>query len=557
MPMTVGMPQRPLLGDLHRAILTAAMALTVAVFVIDVAVEVIGGGGYVWARAPFYLLLVAVEAWQRRRPQPDVTWVLILVAVLVGSTSLAAMAAGEAVAAAPDPVSATAVIFTLGVVEAVVAPRRRVRLVGAVYLGLFVPWIAALAILAGDDAQTVVMRTVGGTVLLGFGSWLVWRLRSRLEDLAVERERHARLQEGVARVSEALMSVSLLDPLGAAARAIREGFGATEVVIVRLTGTTAGVHAVGDGAGIDWEQPPIEVVHALSRREPIHGPVGSWPAGVYWPVTVAGSAVGLLGVVGVEDLSPVDAALLGTVVEMIGAFWERVDAQRRLEELVRSKDELVAAVSHELRTPLTAVLGLAIELAERWEALSPAEVNEFTGIISQQSRDMADIVEDLLVAARADLGTLSIRPDQVDLRVEVDSVLSTGSLRGRAGPLRVDGETVYAWADPLRCRQVIRNLLTNALRYGGDRVRVEVVASEGRAQVMVADDGHGLDMEEARRVFEPYYRARQTPTQPGSVGLGLAVSRQLARLMGGDVRYERREGWTRFVLELPGAGTAS
>ena len=263
--------------------------------------------------------------------------------------------------------------------------------------------------------------------------------------------------------------------------------------------------------------------------------------------------VGLLGVVGSAAPDPAADGLLGAVAEMIGSFWERVEAQHRLEELVRSKDELVAAVSHELRTPLTAVLGLAAELTQRWADLGTEEIREFTTIISEQSRDMADIVEDLLVAARADLGTLSIRPDKVDLRAEVDSVVATGSLRAKTSSvdLEVEGETVFAWADGLRCRQVIRNLVTNALRYGGSRIRIRVAATGGRSVVEVADDGVGLDETEGARIFEPYYRARQVPTQPGSVGLGLAVSRQLARLMGGDVRYERRDGWTVFVLELP------
>ncbi len=547
------MPQRSALGELHRGILTVALVANVAVFLVDVGTGLIDGDTRAWVRAPFYVLVGAVEAWQRRRPEPDATWVLFLVAALVGGATFAEHTFGFGVGLAPDPVTATAVVFTLAVVEAAVARRRQMRLVGALYLLLFVPWTAALAVSEGRPLGEVLMRTTAATVLLALGSWLVWKLRTRLEDLAAERERHARLHEAVAEVSEALMSVSLLDPLGTAGRAVRDGFGVAGVVVIRLTGPTAGVTAVGDTGAVPWDRPPVEVVAALSTREPVRGPVGEWPEGIYFPVTVSGAVVGLLGVVGPAEPDPAAYGLLGAVAEMIGSFWERVDAQHRLEELVRSKDELVAAVSHELRTPLTAVLGLAAELTQRWADLGTEEIREFTTIISEQSRDMADIVEDLLVAARADLGTLSIRPDKVDLRAEVDSVVATGSLRAKTSSvdLEVEGETVFAWADGLRCRQVIRNLVTNALRYGGTRIRVRVAATGGRSVVEVADDGVGLDETEGARIFEPYYRARQVPTQPGSVGLGLAVSRQLARLMGGDVRYERRDGWTVFVLELP------
>ena len=548
------MSQRTDLGELHRAILTVALATTVLIFVGDVVTGWNGPGRGAAVRAPLYLAAIAAEMWERRRPRPNATWVLAFVAVLVALATLLEHTVGRGRGFAPDPVTAAAVIFSTSIAAAALAPRRWLRPLAVAYLALFVPWMGMLAVIEGRAPEIVVMRMVVAAVLLGVGGWLVWRLRTRLEDLAAERERHARLHEAVAGVSESLMSVSLLDPLGTAARAIRDGFGAEEVVVIRLTGPNPGVTAASDAGDVPWDRPPGEIIGALATREPIRGPAGEWPPGLYFPVAVGGSVVGLLGVVGTGDVDASAYGLLGAVAEMVGSFWERVDAQHRLEELVRSKDELVAAVSHELRTPLTAVLGLAAELTQRWEDLGAEEVREFTTIISEQSRDMADIVEDLLVAARADLGTLSIRPDKVDLRAEVESVVATGSLRAQTAvtKLEVEGEAVFAWADALRCRQVIRNLVTNALRYGGERIRITVAAAGGRSMVEVADDGPGLDEVEGARIFEPYYRARQIPTQPGSVGLGLAVSRQLAQLMGGDVRYERRDDWTVFVLELPG-----
>ncbi len=253
-------------------------------------------------------------------------------------------------------------------------------------------------------------------------------------------------------------------------------------------------------------------------------------------------------------------ALLGMEVvrRMRESLLDAIDVQRSaaadLQEVVDNKDRLVASVSHELRTPLTGILGFAESLLDMRGDLSP-EVGEFAEVIAGESRDMADIIEDLLVAARADMGTLAIKIGAFDLEEEVKSVLASSKLQSlRVGKsLVLDLEPSPVEADPLRSRQIIRNLLNNAFRYGGSSVWVGL-RTEGRyVRLWVSDDGDGLQEGEDRLVFEPYYTARQTPSQPGSVGIGLAVSRQLARLMGGEVTLHRTEGRTVFTLILPAA----
>ena len=150
--------------------------------------------------------------------------------------------------------------------------------------------------------------------------------------------------------------------------------------------------------------------------------------------------------------------------------------QARLAELVASKDEFVASVSHELRTPLTAVVGLAHELNARHGEFTQEEIREFTSLLVSESSDIADIVEDLLVAARADLGSLTLDIRAVDVTAVVQAVLR--DLAGHA-PEGVDGPLLVE-ADPLRLRQIIRNLVGNAVRYGGDQVRV-ITSSDGAA----------------------------------------------------------------------------
>ena len=109
---------------------------------------------------------------------------------------------------------------------------------------------------------------------------------------------------------------------------------------------------------------------------------------------------------------------------------------------------------------------------------------------------------------------------------------------------------VVAWADPLRLRQILRNLLSNAERYGGTNVEIEVEHLNRFVVVRVRDDGTGVPPEHREAIFEPYVRGGGDSALPGSLGLGLAVSRRLARLMGGDLTY-RWDGSSIFELTLP------
>ena len=229
---------------------------------------------------------------------------------------------------------------------------------------------------------------------------------------------------------------------------------------------------------------------------------------------------------------------------------ERKEAERRLEELVKAKDEFVASVSHELRTPLTAVVGLAQELRDRGETFSAEESLEFVDIIASQSTEVGNIVEDLLVSARADIGKVSIFPRPMNLLAEVESTV--GALDElEKERVEILGRRLLAYADPTRVRQILRNLLTNAVRYGGEHIQVEVGARDGVSVVSVKDDGEGIPPDEREDIFRPYHHGLSEQSQPASVGLGLTVSKQLARLMGGELTYRYEEAQSIFDLSLP------
>lgn len=276
------------------------------------------------------------------------------------------------------------------------------------------------------------------------------------------------------------------------------------------------------------------------------------------PVFTEGRWAGTVGFMDMRRRRPWSneaVRMLEVAAPMLGTFWEREVTRQRLEELVISKDRFVASVSHELRTPLSAVLGFAQELKANADSYRAEELADMLELIADQSQEMADMVEDLLVSARADIGMVTIHPQDVYLRSQAETVLAgLGSTGGKQ--IEVVGGRGKVWADPSRTRQIIRNLLTNALRYGGDQVVVEAVERSEETMLTVTDDGPGLDPTRWEEIFEPYQRAHHSPTQPASIGLGLTVARQLARLMGGELTYRTSEEGSVFTLTLPSKDNA-
>lgn len=224
------------------------------------------------------------------------------------------------------------------------------------------------------------------------------------------------------------------------------------------------------------------------------------------------------------------------------------ERQEAMVELVKAKDEFIARISHELRTPLTAVVGLTSEMAAM-DGLGEEERNELMSLVAGQAAEMSYIVEDLLVAARAEMGTLSIDVTLVDLGSELASAIDGLGIALQEVPESIPKVV----ADPSRIRQILRNLLTNAERYGGPNRRVLAGRRMDRVWLEVRDDGHGVPIEEETHIFEPYATAHSGVKE--SVGLGLSVARQLTELVDGSLTYHRDLDETVFRLELPAALT--
>lgn len=226
------------------------------------------------------------------------------------------------------------------------------------------------------------------------------------------------------------------------------------------------------------------------------------------------------------------------------------EERRRMQEMMETKNRFLASVSHEIRTPLTAILGFG-RLLDEDPSLSDDDRRLMISSIVQHSQEVTDLVEDLLVAARAESGQISVLRTRVDVMEQIEETLNAG------GSFTIDVlvenhlDDPVAMGDPARVRQILRNLLTNAERYGGPTVGVIVGGQNGWLSIEVIDDGPGLPNRDWDRIFEPYQRAHVSPGQTESVGIGLAISRQLAELMGGSLRYTRRESSSIFELRLP------
>lgn len=226
---------------------------------------------------------------------------------------------------------------------------------------------------------------------------------------------------------------------------------------------------------------------------------------------------------------------------------QREVAEEQLRRTMRSKDELVASISHELRTPLTAVVGFA-QLLREGHDLTPEDRAGMIRSIVDEGLDLSNIVEDLLTVAKAEAGTLAVVRVPVDLRAQAAQVFET--LRDEdVEKVTIEGLTRRVQGDPGRVRQVLRNLVSNAIRYGGDKILIRI-PEEGPPRIQVLDNGPGIALEDQQRIFESYQKAHDAPGLPGSVGLGLAISRTLARLMDGDLTYSYQDEMSVFELSF-------
>lgn len=239
-------------------------------------------------------------------------------------------------------------------------------------------------------------------------------------------------------------------------------------------------------------------------------------------------------------------------------------AQVEAQEASRAKSAFLAMMSHELRTPMNGVLGLAHAL--RGTRLDRQQA-EYLEMIEQSSHGLMTILNDILDLSKVEAGKLELEAAPFDIRksaTQIQLVWSeTARLKGVELAVEID-PAVPAWlrGDDARVRQILRNLVSNALKFTeAGRVVVRIAPIEGGVALAVADTGVGMSAEQQARLFTPFAQGdRSTARRFGGTGLGLAICRQLAEMMGGGVEVESAPGaGSTFTvrLALPAAeGTA-
>ncbi|MFP3881853.1 MAG: sensor histidine kinase [Actinomycetota bacterium] len=225
------------------------------------------------------------------------------------------------------------------------------------------------------------------------------------------------------------------------------------------------------------------------------------------------------------------------------------NAGQAIVDLVRDRSSFLTAISQELRTPLSAVVGYANLLADSSSALDEDDRQDLVRDMTDQAWELAGIVEDLLTVAHAELGELNLAKVPVNVGANVAQVIE--SMGSRASSIRVvEDQTITGIGDPAKFRQVVRNLLSNALRHGSGPISAEIWAEDDMAVLTVKDHGDGIAADLAELIEKKADDAASSST-PGSLGLGLWTSQELTRVMSGTLSYERTEGVTVFEARIP------
>jgi signal transduction histidine kinase/CHASE3 domain sensor protein len=277
------------------------------------------------------------------------------------------------------------------------------------------------------------------------------------------------------------------------------------------------------------------------------------------PMTARGHTLGALTLISTQRGRRYDDADLALAMELATRAALAIDNARLYRSALaasEAKSAFLATISHELRTPLNAIIGYQSLLKEGIDgALNEAQLKQLSRIRSSADH-LLELIDEVLTYSRVEAGKEVLRQDELRLRplIEEAVVMVMPEAEAKGLSVRVDVPDAQLHTDAGKLRQILLNLLSNAVKFT-DRGEVSVRAteSEDRIEVGVIDTGIGIARENLERIFEPFWQVEQSSTRrAGGTGLGLSVSRSLARLLGGDVGVESKlgEGST-FTLTLP------
>jgi len=303
-------------------------------------------------------------------------------------------------------------------------------------------------------------------------------------------------------------------------------------------------HTRPDGAPYPVEECPIDRAFP-TRNQESGDDVFVHKDGHFYPVAFTASPI-------IENGTPV-----GTVIEVRDTTLEK-DVERRLRAALAARDEFLSVASHELRTPLTA-LSLQLELLRKLiagvaDGEKPKALKNLDTAIRQTDR-LESLIEGLLNVSLISAGRLQLHASQFDLRGLVEETVDRlSALSARAGcevRLHLPAEAMGTW-DSERLKQVLVNLLGNAIKYGpGQPIEVTVAAESDWVNLSVKDLGIGISAEAKARIYGRFERAVSTSNY-GGLGLGLFIAQQIVEAHGGNIEVESVPGaGATFTVRLP------
>ena len=293
-----------------------------------------------------------------------------------------------------------------------------------------------------------------------------------------------------------------------------------------------------------------------ARREYPERSTPAWA--LMWPYLLAGALLATHVVRYRSVVRDVDDLFLLDALILIGAlvFLRQVyEIHRNRQRVEAQRSELVASVSHELRTPLTAIVGYLTLLDDSGEEFSGPVRQEMVSEAAAEARHMSSLVNDLVILARGSSSSLPLQIIEADL----SDIISTSIRNVEASGTRIDERTeadVLVRLDPDRLKQALTNLLSNAIRYGGDHVIVHNRVEGEDLTLEVHDSGPGVPTRFESLIWQRFERGahRLNATNPG-LGIGLAIVRAVAESHGGTAHYRESEllGGACFSLTIPGS----
>jgi signal transduction histidine kinase len=250
-------------------------------------------------------------------------------------------------------------------------------------------------------------------------------------------------------------------------------------------------------------------------------------------------------------------------IENVRLFDEIHDKNRQLAEASQNKSQFLSSMSHELRTPLNAIIGLTEMMVTHAARFGTEKALEPLRRVNAAGTHLLSLINEVLDLSKIEAGKLELNSESIDLTRLIDEVIGTAGQLAEKNKNRLVVEAhenlVALNADPMRLKQILLNLLSNACKFtkeGEVALRVRKVA-DGRdwVELAVADTGIGLTAEQQAKLFQDFTQADSlTARRYGGTGLGLALSRKLARMMGGDVTVASEPGkGSVFTVRLPGS----